>query len=94
MVAEVEEEGAGKLIGVGRLVLGADHESAEYAVAVGDAWQGRGIRTMLTERRLAIAAARDTKNVIVTHCRLVISSYRVSLPKIQNMSHFLLGNFL
>ena len=37
IVAEVEEEGERRLIGVGRLVADPDHETAEYAVIVVDA---------------------------------------------------------
>jgi acetyltransferase len=43
------------LIGVGRLVADPDHESAEYAVLVADAWHRRGLGTLLTEACLAIA---------------------------------------
>ena len=43
IVAEVEEEGQRKLIGVGRLVADADHEAAEYAVIVVDRWHGHGL---------------------------------------------------
>ena len=43
IVAEVEEEGQRKLIGIGRLVADANHEAAEYAVIVVDRWQGHGL---------------------------------------------------
>ncbi|MGW8257219.1 MAG: bifunctional acetate--CoA ligase family protein/GNAT family N-acetyltransferase, partial [Thermoguttaceae bacterium] len=43
IVAEVEEDGQRKLIGVGRLVADVDHENAEYAVIVIDRWHGHGL---------------------------------------------------
>ena len=47
IVAEVEEEGQRKLIGIGRLVADADHEAAEYAVIVVDRWHGHGLGGLL-----------------------------------------------
>jgi acetyltransferase len=49
IVAEVEEQGQRKLIGVGRLVADADHDAAEYAVIVVDRWQGHGLGALLTD---------------------------------------------
>ena len=49
IVAEVEEEGQRKLIGVGRLVADADHIAAEYAVIVVDRWHGHGLGGLLTD---------------------------------------------
>ena len=57
IVAEVEEEGQRKLIGVGRLVADADHEAAEYAVIVVDRWHGHGLGGLLTDYCLEIASA-------------------------------------
>ena len=44
-----------KLIGVGRLVADADHETAEYAVIVVDRWHGHGLGGLLTDYCLEIA---------------------------------------
>jgi acetyltransferase len=55
LVAEIETDGARELVGVGRLVADPDHESAEYAVLVADAWQGKRVGTILTEACLTIA---------------------------------------
>ena len=64
MVAEVEEEGQRKLIGVGHLVADMDHETAEYAVLVVDRWQGRGLGGMLTDYCLEVAKKWNVKRVI------------------------------
>lgn len=55
IVAEVEVAGKRELIGVGRLIADADHENAEYAVLVADAWQDRGVGGHLTNFCLEIA---------------------------------------
>jgi acetyltransferase len=49
IVAEVDQAGERILAGVGRLEADADHHNAEYAVLVGDAWQGRGLGSLLTD---------------------------------------------
>jgi acetyltransferase len=54
IVAEVEREGERELVGVGRLEADADHNEAEYAVLVADAWQGRGLGKLLTDYCLEI----------------------------------------
>ncbi|HWB14597.1 MAG TPA: bifunctional acetate--CoA ligase family protein/GNAT family N-acetyltransferase [Pirellulales bacterium] len=55
IVAEVEAAGQRKLAAVGRLVADPDHERAEYAVLVGDAWQSQGLGGLLTDYCLEIA---------------------------------------
>jgi acetyltransferase len=54
IVAEIEEAGERKLIGVGRLVANPDHTNAEYAVLVADAYQGCGLGSLLTDHCLEI----------------------------------------
>lgn len=64
IVAEVEEEGQRKLIGVGRLVADVNHEAAEYAVIVVDRWHGRGLGGMLTDYSLEVAKKWGVKRVV------------------------------
>jgi acetyltransferase len=47
-VAE-REGGEPRLVGVGRLVADPEHQVAEYAVLVSDAWQNRGLGGVLTD---------------------------------------------
>ncbi|MAT70150.1 MAG: GNAT family N-acetyltransferase [Planctomycetaceae bacterium] len=54
IVAEVEERGERHLAGVGRLVADADHTNAEYAILVGDAYQHRGLGSLVTDYCLEI----------------------------------------
>lgn len=63
MVAEIEEDGKKKLIGVGRLISDLDHESAEYAVLITDAWQKKDLGTILTEYCYEIAKNWGVKRV-------------------------------
>ncbi|MEN8225247.1 MAG: bifunctional acetate--CoA ligase family protein/GNAT family N-acetyltransferase [Bacteroidota bacterium] len=48
IVAEVEEKGEKKLIGVGRLISDPDLTSVEYAILITDAFQKRELGTILT----------------------------------------------
>jgi len=64
IVAEVEEEGQRKLIGVGRLVADMDHEAAEYAIIVVDRWHGHGLGGLLTDYCLEVAKSWNVKKVV------------------------------
>ena len=64
IVAEVEENGERKLIGVGRLVADMNHEAAEYAVIVSDRWHGHGLGGLLTDYCLEVAKRWGVKRVV------------------------------
>ena len=64
IVAEIEEDGERKLIGVGRLVADADHHEAEYAVLVADAYQKRGLGVRLTDYCLEICGTWGIRSVV------------------------------
>ena len=64
IVAEVEEEGQRKLVGIGRLVADVDHQTAEYAVIVVDRWQGRGLGGLLTDYCLELAKRWGVEQVV------------------------------
>jgi acetyltransferase len=64
IVAEVEEDGQRKLIGVGRLVADMNHEAAEYAVIVVDRWHGHGLGGLLTDYCLEIAKKWGVQRVV------------------------------
>jgi acetyltransferase len=61
LVAQLES--SGELVAVGRLVADVDHETAEFAILVADAWQGKGAGVQVTERCLAIAAEWGIRRV-------------------------------
>lgn len=64
IVAEVEEDGQRKLIGVGRLVADVNHEAAEYAVIVVDRWHGHGLGGLLTDYCLEVAKKWGVRRVV------------------------------
>jgi acetyltransferase len=61
LVAQLEP--AGEFTGIGRLVADLDHETAEFAILIADAWQGQGIGVMLTKRCLEIAGRWGIRSV-------------------------------
>ncbi len=64
IVAEIEEEHGRKLIGVGRLVADADHRQAEFAILVGDPWQGIGLGSILMNYCLEICDHWGIQSVV------------------------------
>jgi acetyltransferase len=64
IVAEIEEAGKRKLVGVGRLIADPDHETVEYAVLVADEWQNRGLGGILTDYCYEIAKHWGLERVI------------------------------
>ena len=52
-----------KILGVGRLISDPGEATAEFAVLVGDPWQGMGIGAILLERLIAVAKERDMESL-------------------------------
>jgi acetyltransferase len=63
IVAEIEEEGRRKLIGVGRLISDPDLDNVEYAVLITDAWQRKDLGKILTQYCVEIAKANNFKRI-------------------------------
>jgi acetyltransferase len=55
LVAFGKENGEEKMLGVARVITGADREDAEFSVAVGDPWQGKGVGRMLMKKSIEVA---------------------------------------
>src|SRR5262249_9684698 len=55
IMAEIETGGKRQFIGVGRIVAEPNHETAEFALLVADAWQNWGLGLKITEHCLEIA---------------------------------------
>lgn len=64
IVAEREQGGKRQLLGVGRLIADPDHENVEYAILVGDAWQNRGLGTVLTDYCMEIGKRWGLKRIV------------------------------
>ena len=65
-VAEANVDGKKKLLGVARLVSDGSGERAEYAVLVGESWQGRGLGNLLTAYCLRHAGRIQAREVYAT----------------------------
>ncbi len=64
IVAEVEERGERRLVGVGRLIADPGHEEAEYAVLVIDAFQNRELGSLLTDTCIEVARGWQLRRLV------------------------------
>jgi acetyltransferase len=64
IVAEYEEDGEKKLIGVGRLISDPDQEMMEYAILITDAWQKKELGCILTKYCIEIAKSKGFKVLV------------------------------
>lgn len=60
---EREGEGEGDFIGVARYAGDADGQRCEFAVTIADAWQGRGLGTLLLAKLMRYAARRGYREM-------------------------------
>ena len=63
IIAELTEGDRKRMAGVVRLIADPYNETAEYAIVLGDPWQGQGLGTMMTRYILEIARNRGIKRV-------------------------------
>jgi acetyltransferase len=63
LVAEYRDETGPHFAGVSRYYLEPETGTAEYAVVVNDAWQGRGLGYHLLERLIEIARQRGIRRL-------------------------------
>jgi acetyltransferase len=66
LVAMKESGSSERLLGVARFIVSRHPGQAEFAVLVGDAWQGKGIGAELLKRCLSIARERGIKRIFGT----------------------------
>lgn len=64
IVAEIDDNGFKKLIGVGRLVAYADRSRASLALLVGDQWQRHGLAALLADHCLEVARGWKISQVV------------------------------
>lgn len=64
IVAEIEEDGKKKLIGVGRLIADVEHKTVEYAILVADKWQNKELGSHLTDYCLEISEKWGLERVV------------------------------
>lgn len=63
IIAELDEADRKKMIGVVRLIADPYNETAEYAIVIGDPWQGQGLGAEMTRYILDIARSRGIHKV-------------------------------
>lgn len=63
LVAMEEKDGREQMLGVARIITLRDMKSGEFAVLVGDPWQGKGIGAILLMRCLNLARERGLETV-------------------------------
>jgi len=84
IVAETEEEGKKKIVGVGRLIADPEHETVEYAILVADKWQNMEIGSHLTDYCLEISKKWGLKKVVA---QTISDNHRIiSMFKKRNFS--------
>jgi acetyltransferase len=66
LAPDPESPGGIAIVGIARYIANVDHESAEFAVVVADAWHGRGIATQLMKRLIASAKAKGLQRLVGT----------------------------
>jgi acetyltransferase len=64
IVAEIIENDAPKIIGIGRLIADPDHETVEYAVLITDEWQNKDLGNLLTDYCMEIAKKWNLKKFV------------------------------
>lgn len=70
------EPGAQQMVGIARYIANLDHESAEFAVVVSDAWQGRGVASRLMKALIACAKKRGLRRLVGTVLRANVNMVR------------------
>ena len=63
IIAELEEDKKRRIIGVARLILQPGRKSGEFAVVVGDDWQGLGLGSKLVDYMVEISRGKGLKSI-------------------------------
>ena len=64
IVAEIEDNGKRKIIGVGRLIRNWDFQSGEFAILVHDRYQGKGLGYKLMETLVGIGRETGLEEIV------------------------------
>jgi acetyltransferase len=83
IVAVIEHDGHEELLGGGRIVPTARRATCEFAVTVVDAWQGRGLGTLLLRELIKVARGlgyrRIEGSVLTINSRMLAVAQRLRL---------------
>jgi acetyltransferase len=69
LAPDAKGPGGMAIVGIARYIANVDHESAEFAVVVADAWQGRGVATQLMKALIACAKRKGLQRLVGTVLR-------------------------
>ena len=69
LAPDPEGPGGTAIVGIARYIANVDHESAEFAVVVADAWHGRGVATHLMKALIASAKKKGLQRLVGTVLR-------------------------
>ncbi len=69
IIAEIEERGKKKMIGVARIIADAYNESAEFAIVVADPWQNKDLGNRMADYVLEIAKKRGIGKIYASFLR-------------------------
>ncbi|MBN2543143.1 GNAT family N-acetyltransferase [bacterium] len=64
IVAELNEVGERKLLGVGRMIADPDHDNVEYAILISDKYQNKGLGSIITNYCMEIAREWGLKRIV------------------------------
>jgi len=64
IVAEIQEKGQRRLVGVGRLIADPDHETVEYAILIIDEYQQKDLGNIITDFCMEIAGKWNLKKIV------------------------------
>lgn len=66
IIGLLEKNGEEKMIGVGRLIIGPEKDTGEYAIVVGDPWQRLGLGEKLTDSIIGVAEDKKLESIYAT----------------------------
>lgn len=66
IIGILTEDGKDKMIGVSRLIIDPDGKTGEFAVVVGDPWQGLGLGEKLTDSIIGVAEDKGLETIYGT----------------------------
>ena len=75
LVAIGEDSETENMLGVARIIGDPDGQTGEFAVLVGDAWQGKGIGSNLLEKCLSIAEKQGIEDDLHRHIKSCIRPF-------------------
>lgn len=63
LVGEIMEDGESKIIGIGSILIDPKEDTGEFAVVVGDPWQGLGLGKILMDSIVKVAEDKDLESL-------------------------------